>query len=116
MLTYADVYIGIPLVKKWYTALVNNEQLKRKAGQNKVILLPMEEQVFLFFLEIRAEFTCCTGTKLQILTCEEGICTGFTCITGTPVQILTYYGGGAACARGPTGDLYSVYLLYWYKY
>ena len=49
MLTYAVVYIGIPLVKKWYTALVNNEQLKKKAGQRNVILLPMEEQVFLFF-------------------------------------------------------------------
>jgi hypothetical protein len=106
--------IGIPLVKKWYTALLNNEQLKKKAGQNKVILLPMEEQVF-FFLEICAEFTCFTGTKVQILTSEEEICTRFTCFTGTPVQILTYYGGGAASARGSTGDLYSVYLLYWYK-
>jgi hypothetical protein len=89
-------------------------QLKKKAGQNKVILLPMEEQVF-FFLEICAEFTCFTGTKVQILTSEEEICTRFTCFTGTKVQILTSCGGGAASARGSTGDLYSVYLLYWYK-
>jgi hypothetical protein len=66
-------------------------------------------------LEICAEFTCFTGTKVQILTSEEEICTRFTCFTGTKVQILTSCGGGAASARGSTGDLYSVYLLYWYK-
>jgi hypothetical protein len=61
-----------------------------------------------------AQFTCFTGTKVQILTqklAEEAPTLGaqFTCFTGTKVQILTQKAVGAA--RAVLGEEASVVLF-----
>jgi hypothetical protein len=72
------------------------------------------------------QFTCFTGTKVQILTHakststdaahpQEILGTQFTCFTGTKVQILTQKAlvESNFIIRGYKAG--SVYLLYWYN-
>ncbi len=75
------------------------------------------------------QFTCFTGTKVQILTPEElrrgatqvaaragdaFTCTQFTCFTGTKLVLLMQVAGDIAVPPALLAAA-SVYLLNWYK-
>ena len=67
------------------------------------------------------QFTCFTGTKVQILMQLRQAELGkrqFTCFTGTKVQMMTQLGQLELGKRGPyrrASIQAAVYLLYWYK-